>query len=1158
MAATPSNFDDDDEPFGITAIPEGYLSLTFDESKLEQSFFGSNSANGVVVAQQPQTQAFATYEASKNESLDPLITLNGSLIDVNPHFVVYALKNGLIRVLHRHSAMRALLRGHSNQVVTDITFFHDGDTLATVGNDNKGSGQKSTLIVWRVYENPPEIGSERLLEITNLDFGGAPDLTMSRLIWHPFNPNQFWMTHSTGISKQVATLVETTRIQTKLVLHQDPKDKNPQPQQHAACQWHSPYCVMENALQLRESSSIDGDGDGQLVDMCWSGRDARHVLSVHKNGSIILWDLKSKEKMTGSSNGGIGGLNAPDDDSENDDASGTILPKKLYVLKEKGVQHSRCLFLPHEQSVTLHANNNLESVTTCFVTASTTNSKVTIWSAFAQTKSTDPYGPRSPMNPTKLQEICFGQTNPSSFVLDICYGPANLNGKQKPPSSFLLLGSRDTGKLYALHVKAEWSQSDDDNNNKEGANRAPLCSGINYMVPFSLKHPVYSWSVICGPTQDISEDDADDDFSSSGSGFDIKAFAYQSKAVQCLTVTSNMSLPPKSSTNSSSQSSSVYTVEALEGPYVQAASGTTANANEPEPVYEEDEYDVDDDEVADGVASAAAAPSVPSASATPTTGGMGGLFPGAANPFANWLGAIAGNNAVDDANDDTDDDDDDLPTPPAPSDLPMPPGITKTTSPPPGIMAPPPGIVPPTPTTNATANNNNEEEAFLNPLELLARSMSGKNPAASAVDTTKDKNNNNSRKKNNNRSRSPKQPQSNAKKGSKSNNPFPDGKVTILKRAPTPSLPLPSDPSVLSDPALLAAAGIPIPPTAPIVTQQPVAPFIDPSVLEEQIQKAVEAAMSNLVVPAVHKSIQESFATLARPLYKSMDALGKKGVSVDSEDLKEALDLETPLKAAFADSMRNVVVPSLQSITGQVLQQVHRSMPDPPPPPKDDSKLLAALVQQLQAMTSKMDVLSAEVQGLRKTVSEQAAAAAAQAQAAATAAAQQRRSAAASAGNNPAQNNNNNNNSVNTELQIRNQIDVLLSKGKYEEAFTKAVATTTPQMAVYCCARSDLRKVLSDGVLSQPILICLMQQLSAALANTQTAQELQIELAWLQEITLTLNPIDPSIVEHVPKVLRQLVANVNGRLALEGTGPFRRPLQMLLNSLMGMQLQLGN
>jgi len=391
------------------------------------------------------------------------------------------------------------------------------------------------------------------------------------------------------------------------------------------------------------------------------------------------------------------------------------------------------------------------------------------------------------------------------------------------------------------------------------------------------------------------------------------------------------------------------------------------------------------------------------------------------------------------------------------------------------------------------------------------------------------------------RSRSPKQGKkgTNNKNNSKSNKtPFPDGNVTILKRASATPPPLPADPSVLSDPALLAAAGIPVPSPAPAVAQT-----IDPVVLEEQVQKAVEAAMSDLVVPAVRKSVQESFAILARPLHKSMDALNKNGVSVDSDDLKEALDVETPLKAAFADSLKNVLVPSLQSITGQVLQQVQASMPKPQPP-KDDSKLLAALFQQLQAMTSKMDELSAEVQGLRKTVSEQAAAVAA--------AAQQKASAT---GGNPAQNSSSD---ANNELQIRNLIDVLLSKEKYEEAFTKAVATTTPQMAVYCCARSDLRKVLTDGVLSQPILICLMQHLSAALASSQSPRELQIELAWLQEITLTLNPTDPSIVQHVPKVLRQLVSNVNARLQLEGSGQFRRPLQMLLNSLMGMQLQLGN
>lgn len=1074
------------EPFGATSIPTGSYSVTFDESKLEESFFGGQ--NGIVVAQQPQTQAFATYEASKNETLDPLITLNGSLIDVNSHFVVYALKNGLIRVLHRQSAMRALLRGHSNQVVTDISFFHDGDTLATVGNET--AGQKSTLIVWRVYENPPEIGSERLLEISNLDFGGAPDLTMSRLIWHPFNPNQFWMTHSTATSKQVATLVETTRIQSKMVLHQDPKEKVSS--QHAACQWHSPYCVMENAIQLRQPD--DANSDGQLVDLCWSGRDARHVLSVHKDGNIILWDLKEKAEPASE----VGNVS---EGAENGDS--TILPKKLFSLQEDGVEHSRCMFLPHEQAVANSENETLESITTCFVTASATNSKVTLWSAFCQKKTTDQYGPRQTVNPIKLQEISFGGI-PSSFVLDICYGPTNLN--KNPPSSYLMLGSRDTGRLYALHVKAEWSSPKAD---------VPLCSGIDYLVPFSLKHPVYSWSVVCGPTQDVAEED---DFASSGSGFDIKTFAYQSKAVQCLTVTSSMSLPPKST----SSTSDLYAMEDLSGPYV---------AGSVEPEYEEEEYDVDEADEAEAEDETAGVPATAAPAAAPVT--SAGLFPGAANPFANWLGAIAGGSSAPVPDEETTkDESENLPAPPAPSDLPMPPGITQQAP-----LVPPPGMIPAT----SSAPVNEDGAAFLNPLELLAKSIGAEDAIDSNKDAPKVKKKSN-KSKSPRRSRSPKQGKKANNKNKSSNPPFPDGNVTILKRTPVTSPPLPADPSVLSDPALLVAAGIPIPPPASAV-----APTIDQSVLEEQVQKAVHAAMSDMVVPAVRKSVQESFATLARPLHKSMDTLSKHGVSVDADDLKDALDVETPLKAAFAESLKTVLVPSLQSITGQVLQQVQTSMPKPPPP-KDDSKLLAALIQQLQAMTSKMDALSTEVQGLRKTVSEQAAVVAAQAEAAA----QQKASAT---GGNPTQNVSSD---ANNELQLRNLIDVLLSKEKYEEAFTKAVATTTPQMAVYCCARSDLRKVLTDGVLSQPILICLMQQLSAALASSQSPRELQIELAWLQEITLALNPADPSIVQHVPKVLRQLVSNVNGRLQLEGSGHFRRPLQMLLNSLMGMQLQLGN
>ena len=105
----------DEEPFGTTPIPTALADGSPVEISLDTSGVDS-------VAQQPQSQQIAVYEAKPNEDC-----INGSLLDVNQHFVVYAVKNGLIRVLHRHSAMKALLRGHAGQQVTDIRFFLDGD-----------------------------------------------------------------------------------------------------------------------------------------------------------------------------------------------------------------------------------------------------------------------------------------------------------------------------------------------------------------------------------------------------------------------------------------------------------------------------------------------------------------------------------------------------------------------------------------------------------------------------------------------------------------------------------------------------------------------------------------------------------------------------------------------------------------------------------------------------------------------------------------------------------------------------------------------------------------------------------------------------------------------------------------------------------------------
>ena len=171
------------EQFGGTPLPpvssDGTLKVWFDPYCHRST------------PQQPHAQQVAAFEAVPNDDC-----INGSVLDVNQHFLVYAVKNGLLRVLHRASPVRALLRGHTSKI-TDISFFQSGDVLGTVGGN---------LIIWRIFHRSPDILSEKLLEIPNTLSG------MSRLIWHPFNPNQFWLLHHNAANTTVATLVETTRI----------------------------------------------------------------------------------------------------------------------------------------------------------------------------------------------------------------------------------------------------------------------------------------------------------------------------------------------------------------------------------------------------------------------------------------------------------------------------------------------------------------------------------------------------------------------------------------------------------------------------------------------------------------------------------------------------------------------------------------------------------------------------------------------------------------------------------------------------------------------------------------------------------------------------------------------------------------------------------
>jgi enhancer of mRNA-decapping protein 4 len=302
--------------------------------------------------------------------------------------------------------------------------------------------------------------------------------------------------------------------------------------------------------------------------------------------------------------------------------------------------------------------------------------------------------------------------------------------------------------------------------------------------------------------------------------------------------------------------------------------------------------------------------------------------------------------------------------------------------------------------------------------------------------------------------------------------------------------------------------------------------------ISKEVRQAVQAEMQATVLPLLKQIMEESMAkTVTNPIQSSITNLGNQGITVDDGKIAGELadSLQEPLRAAFADCMKTVLIPSLESITGQVLAQVSDRLEKGSTANNSKTeKTIEAMSTQLSSLTALVSKLTSEVHSLRTSV-----------------ASQHTKPSEPPAPQAPP--------GANAE-DIRGEVLALLKKQQYEAAFTRAVAASTADMAVFCCTNADLNDVLGGTApkLSQPILLCLMQQLGTVL-GTSDVINLQTELEWLQEIALSLNPADASIQKHVPTVLQQLVASINARLN-QGDQTLRRSLQRLVQVIRGMQM----
>ncbi|OIV91879.1 hypothetical protein TanjilG_17871 [Lupinus angustifolius] len=110
---------------------------------------------------------------------DPGLML-GRQIAVNRSYICYGLKLGAIRVLNINTALRYLLRGHT-QKVTDMAFFaEDLHLLASASTDGR-------IFVWKINEGPDDEDKPQIAAkvITAIQILGESEVVHPRVCWHP-------------------------------------------------------------------------------------------------------------------------------------------------------------------------------------------------------------------------------------------------------------------------------------------------------------------------------------------------------------------------------------------------------------------------------------------------------------------------------------------------------------------------------------------------------------------------------------------------------------------------------------------------------------------------------------------------------------------------------------------------------------------------------------------------------------------------------------------------------------------------------------------------------------------------------------------------------------------------------------------------------------
>ena len=1013
----------------------------------------------------------APLPSSNGITATPLTSM-GKIIDWNESYIVYVVKNGLIRVIDRHTGLRTLLRGHRNTstkegLVRDVAFFSlTSDILATVGTLSRGSG----VLIWRLFHSHTgattgTVEQECLLEVQCLS-----TVSVTRILWHPFNTNLFIVVHG-----NVATLVESTK------LHTVASDASAPGKSHAVCN----LATGEDPAGGVYSGQIHLFGHSNTItDVSWSTVNARHILTSSADGTVRLWDNRD----TRSSNN-----NKPP------------RAKCLWSVNVQDGPVTKCIFLPSLQL------SNATAGTSAFLVGTKDNARLSLYSSSAASD----HVPQKTQILDLLPESDKGGGK-AQYSVAVCKPPASLSssacsGAVHQQGVFITVADINIPKLYVLHAGVVA-----DNGNY----------AIVKVTPFQLLYPILSWSV-CAAMRLEGEEDVEDEQSGRGekdkaaedvTEWDITAHTVQTKAVQTLRMRAGMCAGDLDAAAAAVCGRGVEIVShslVKEEVNEQIDESYELDEEEEEELHHVANEEEEDEDVLEEDDNELASVPLPS-SEVPTP-----------SPFDNWLGAISGTAPAPDVSESEEEEETVVKAKEQEIEEVEAEPLLEAVATIANIPAPP--MQPSAASNLEEAEDVSGRKFLLSPVDMLFGGDRKASDKAQQKAESSSKNQSGNGKSPGPRGKTPprkipppKQKQPQQKK--KSEEPQPSGstgsapmQVKILKRIDAP----------------LGSSQTPAPSTPANAVVAPPAVSIDSASIEESINRLISSyskKQSQMIESVIKDEIQTKVISVVESMTeKHSDALSKEVASVVSKNVKE------PATKAFHQVMREVMIPAYEATTQKMFEQiavtVESSLSQKELRENEMMKQINVMSKTMSKMMQAIEALSMEVTQLQVQIAES------------NTAHLDGHSAAVPRS------------VIEPFAELKQEILRLIPDEKYEAAFTKALSANNAELVQFCCRNADLSSLCARDtpVLSQPILLCVMQQLGSLLLSPHTSSDLLTELSWLQDIAVTLNPSHPSIQGHVPQVIRQVMGHIHTKLA-EGDPTLRRPLQTLLQVLRGMSM----